>query len=82
MLQWKECNYEVLDRSDVLNEWVRIMSHVENGHKRVQLCEGTGEGMPRFKEAAMMYVQEVVSHLEEVFGLPVDAYTPKVPLWS
>jgi hypothetical protein len=35
--------------------------------------------MPVFKDAAMKYVQEVVSHLEEALGKPVDAYTPPVP---
>jgi hypothetical protein len=82
MVQWRECEYEGLQRSDVLDEWVRIMDHVENGGKKVQLCEGTGEEIPVFKEAAMMYVQEMVSHLEEALKLPVDAYTPPVPPWS
>jgi hypothetical protein len=40
------------------------------------------EEAPRFKEAAMMYVQVVVDHLEEVLGLPADAYTPPVPPWN
>jgi hypothetical protein len=50
--------------------------------KRVRLCGGTGEEVPVFKEAAMMYVQEVVSHLEGVLGRPVDEYSPPVPPWS
>jgi hypothetical protein len=37
---------------------------------------------PVFKEAAMMYVQEVVSHLEKVLRLPLDACPPPVPPWS
>jgi hypothetical protein len=35
--------------------------------------------MPVVKEAVMMYIQEVVRHLEEHLGLSVDAYTPPVP---
>jgi hypothetical protein len=70
-----------MKRSDALDEWNRIMAHVESGGKRVQLCEGAGEEVPVLKEAAMIYVQEVVSHLEEVLGLPVDAHTPLVPPW-
>jgi hypothetical protein len=58
------------------------MTHVERGGKRVQLCDGTGEEVPVFKEAALMYVQEVVSHFDEVLWLPVEAYTPLVPPWS
>jgi hypothetical protein len=66
-----------LERSDVLNEWGQIMMN-----KRVQMCVGSGEDVPKFKEAAIMYVKEVVDHLEEVLRLPVDAYTPPVPPWS
>jgi hypothetical protein len=58
------------------------MDHVENAGKRVQLCEGTGEEMPVCKEAAVMHVQEVVSHLEGVLGHPIDEYSPPVPPWS
>jgi hypothetical protein len=71
-----------LDPSEVNDEWRRIMDQMENGGQRVQICEGTAAEMPVFKEAAMMYVQEMVSHLEEVLGLPVDAYAPPVPPWS
>jgi hypothetical protein len=35
--------------------------------------------MPVFKEAAMKYIQEVVSNLEEDEMQPIDAYTPQVP---
>jgi hypothetical protein len=55
------------------------MHCVENGHRRVQVSVGTGQRIPVFKEAAMLYVQEVVSHLEGYLVRPVDAYTPPVP---
>jgi hypothetical protein len=58
------------------------VTHVERSGKRVQLCDGTGEEVPVVKEAALMYVQEVVSHFDEVPWLPVDAYAPLVPPWS
>jgi hypothetical protein len=57
------------------------MHDVESGHRRAQISVGTGEEMRVFEEAAMMYVQDVVSHLEGYLGRPVDAYTPPVPPW-
>jgi hypothetical protein len=80
-LQWKEGGYEEWDPSEVHEEWRKVMDHVENGGKMVQICMGTGEKMPIFKRAVMIYVQKVVSHLEEVMGLPIDAYTPAVLPW-
>jgi hypothetical protein len=47
-----------------------------------EISVGTGEEMPAFTETAVMYVQEVVNHLEEVLGQPAVAYTPRVPPWS
>jgi hypothetical protein len=42
----------------------------------------TWGGIPRFKEAAMMYCHENVYVLEEVLGTPVWHYTrPEAP-WS
>jgi hypothetical protein len=55
------------------------MTQVERDRKRVQRCVGTGEEMPVFKRAAVIYVKDVVDHFEEVLGLPVDAY---IPPWS
>jgi hypothetical protein len=82
MMQWRELGYEGLDRSDYAEPWSGIMRGVECGHRRVQICVGIGEEMPAFKEAAMLHVQEAVSHLEETLGRPVDPYTPPVPPWS
>jgi hypothetical protein len=64
MVQWKERGNEGLDRAEFAEPWSRIMSDVEVGHRRVQISVGTGEGIPTFKEASMLYVQEVVGHLE------------------
>jgi hypothetical protein len=80
MVQWKERGYEEMNQTEVRDEWRCIMDQIENGNKRVQICLGTGEEMPSFKEAAMVYVREVVYHLEEALGIPVDAYTPPVQL--
>jgi hypothetical protein len=62
--------------------WKRIINQIEFGHKRVQISKGTGERTPEFKRVAEKYVHEVVCHLEEYLGLPVDAYTPPVPPWD
>jgi hypothetical protein len=80
--QSKEMGYEGLDRAECAEPRSRIMRDGESGHRRVQISVGTGEEMPAFKEAAMVYVQEVVSHLEEFLGPPVNAYTPTVPPWK
>jgi hypothetical protein len=56
--------------NEVHMEWRKVIDHIENGRKRVQMCVGSGEGILIFKE------------LEEVLGLPVDPYTPPVPPWT
>jgi hypothetical protein len=79
IVQWRERGYDGLASAECAESWTRIMRDVENGHQRAQVCVGTGEKMPVFKEAVMKYIQEVVSHLEEDLVQPIDAYTPPVP---
>jgi hypothetical protein len=58
------------------------MRDVESGHRRVQICPGTGEEIPGFKESAMTCVQEVVNHLDETLGRSVEACTRPNPPWA
>jgi hypothetical protein len=81
-VQWGENGFEGLDISGLNTEWQGIIDHVGCGHKRVQIALGMGDAIPLYKETALQYVHEVACHLEEVLGLPVDAYKPPVPPWS
>jgi hypothetical protein len=51
----------------------RVMHDVESGHRSVQISMGTGEGIPTFKEASMLYVQEAVSNPEGYLGRRIAA---------
>jgi hypothetical protein len=82
MIQGKEIGDEELDRSDYAEPWSQIVRDIEYGHRLVQICVATGEEMPAFKEAAMKYAQEVVSHLEETLWRPVNECSRPVPPWS
>jgi hypothetical protein len=81
MSQWKECNYEGLDPSEVHGLWNRIIDQIEFGYKRVLISGETSDNTP-FKGAAHKCVNEVVDHYEEVLVQTVDAYTPPVPPWE
>jgi hypothetical protein len=71
MHQWREHGYEGLQRSEVLDEWEQIMTKIERGNRRVQMCVGTGEEVAQFKEAPMTYLKEVVDHsFNGTAGLP------------
>jgi hypothetical protein len=82
MVQLWENGFVALDISSLDMEWKRIIDHVGEKHKRVMICLGTREDVTLYKEAAVKYVNEVVCHLKDVLGLPVDAHTPSVPPWS
>jgi hypothetical protein len=58
------------------------MKYTEEEGRQVLIQYKPDSGWGEFREAVKIYGQEVVHHLEEALGLPLDAYPSPVPRWS